>query len=173
MMSPAKTGFSVFGFVISLGLIFILVAVSLWAWNPLERIKQSRDGQRIANLDLIKNAIDETVSEETPLASTFGVPSSTVGVEVSTSPDGSGWVPMDLSGHFEELPDDPENGRTFEDILGSKVLGEYQFISDGKFYIIRTHLEAEISLERYAQDGSDNSWYEVGSAPGMSTYFGL
>lgn len=168
-----KSGFNVIEFVFSLGLILILGAVFFWALNPLERVKQSRDKERLANFEQLKSAIDQAKSQETILGNTFGVPSSTVGVEVGFKVDGSGWIPMDLSVWFAELPVDPQNGKTIEDTLGSKVLGEYQFISDGKFYILRTHLEAEVNQGRYAEDGNDNSWFEVGSAPGLSTYFGL
>jgi len=34
-------------------------------------------------------------------------------------------------------------------------------------------LEHEKNRGLYGEDGSDNSWWEVGNAPGMSTYFGL
>jgi len=81
-------------------------------------------------------------------------------------------VPMTLPG-LAELPRDPRNGEQFPDVLNSAVLGEYQYVSDGKYFILRTHLEAEIYRDRYAQDGNDNTWYEVGNASGMSTYFGL
>ena len=153
---------------------FVLLAVAFWALDPIGRAEKARDQQRIADLEALRTALDQALeNEETELAKTFGVPSSTVGVDVSMGSSGGGWIAMDLADRFPELPKDPLNGRTFEDVLESSVLGEYQFISDGKFYVIRTHLEYINNRTLYSQDGSDNSWYEVGSAPGMSTYFGL
>lgn len=160
-------------FVMAGGLIFILAAVSLWAIDPIERQKQARDQKRWEDLAALQGAIETEVTAGKMLGNTFGVPSGTAGAEISFKPDGLGWVPMDLSSSFSTLPADPRNGKNFVDSLGSKILGEYQFISDGSYYVLRAHLEAEVNLGKYAQDGNDNSWYEVGNAPGMSTYFGL
>jgi len=169
-----RRGVTLVELIMSAGLVFILLAVAFWGLDPVGRGRKARDEQRIADLDTLRTALDQSLEdEETELARTFGVPSSTVGIDVSTDPSGGGWIAMEFSDRFSELPKDPLNGKTFEDVLGSSVLGEYQFISDGKFYVIRTHLEYLNHRTLYSQDGSDNSWYEVGSAPGMSTYFGL
>jgi len=169
-----RAGLTILELLLSLGLIVILVAFSFWAINPLERAKQARDQERIANLSTLRDAIDVSIAAGTALGSTFGVNSSTVGIDVSFRTDGSGWVPMNLANHLmSALPRDPRNGETYLDALQSSVLGEYQFISDGKYYVLRTHLEAEINRGKYAEDGNDNTWYEVGTAPGLSTYFGL
>lgn len=169
----SRGGLSIVELVMSVGLVFILAAVSFWAIDPIERQKQARDRIRLEDLAALQGAIKAEVDVGSPLGKTFGVPSGTAGVEISFRPDSSGWVPMDLSRHFSSLPADPRNDTTFVDSLGSKVLGEYQFISDGSYYILRAHLEAEVNREKYAQDGNDNTWYEVGTAPGLSTYFGL
>ncbi len=164
---------SIVELVMSVGLVFILAAVSFWAIDPIERQKQARDRIRLEDLAALQGAIKAEVDAGSPLGKTFGVPSGTAGVEISFRPDSLGWVPMDLSRHFSSLPADPRNDTTFVDSLGSKILGEYQFISDGSYYTLRDHLEPEVNRERYAQDGNDNTWYEVGTAPGLSTYFGL
>jgi len=171
--SLTHSGFNAVELFLSLGLVFILVGVVVWAVNPIERFRQRRDERRFTDFDRVKEAIDAALWDEVPLANTFGVPSSTVGIEVMTKVDGSGWVSMDLSNWVKDLPEDPLNEKTFTDVLESAVLGEYQFISDGAYYILRTHLEAEINKGKYTEDGNDNSWYEVGTAPGLSTYFGL
>lgn len=168
-----RDGLTILELVISLGLISILAGVSFWAINPIERLKQGRDAQRITDLETVRKAIDSAVSSGAHLGNTFGVPSSSAAVGATQKTDGSGWVPMNLSSKLATLPVDPVNGRTLSDVLGSKVLGEYQFISDGVYYVLRTHLEAEVNRDKYAKDGNDNSWYEVGTAPGLSTYFGL
>lgn len=173
-MMRRYSGLTVLELAISMGLVFILAAVAFWAMNPLERLKQGRDQTRLGDFDAIRKAIETQFPSNQALGkSTFGIPSSTVGVEVSYKSDGSGWVPLDITGQLPALPSDPRNGETFPDVLGSKVLGEYQFISDGSYFILRTHLEAEKNRDLYAQDGNDNTWYEVGNAPGLSTYFGL
>lgn len=159
--------------IIALGLLFILAGVSFWAINPVERIKQGRDSQRLSDLENVRRITDLATSSGVVLADTFGVPSSTAAVGATRAVDGSGWVPMVLSKQTDGLPIDPSNGEIYTDILESKVLGEYQFISDGVFYVLRTHLEAEVNKDKYAKDGNDNSWYEIGTAPGLSTYFGL
>lgn len=170
---PTRTGITLLEVLMVLGLTLILGAVGFWALNPFERLKQSRDRVRLADLENVREAVESAISEGVPLASTFGVPSSTIGVGAIRDSGGSGWTRMDLSRSFESLPIDPFNGKTFSDVLGSSVLGEYQFISDGTNYVLRTHLEAEVNKGKYTEDGNENSWYEVGTAPGRSTYFGL
>lgn len=165
--------FTVLEFLITSGLIFILVGIVLWALNPMERLRHGRDNKRLADLESLREAIDSAVSEKVPLAKTMGVPASSASVGVNRAVDGTGWVAMKLSDQIDLLPSDPVNGKTFIDVLGSSVTGEYQFISDGTCYVLRAHLEAEVNKEYYAEDGNENSWYEVGTAPGLSTYFGL
>lgn len=169
----AKRCFTVPEFLITLGLVLILIGVGFWALNPIERLKQGRDNRRLADLDNLKEAIDLAVSEGVPLVKTMGVPVSSASVGATRAADGSGWATMNLSTRIDTLPVDPVNGKTFIDIGGSAVTGEYQLISDGFFYVLRTHLEAEVNKGKYAEDKNDNSWYEVGTAPGLSTYFGL
>src|SRR3989304_2848244 len=165
-------GLTVLELVFSVGLVFVLIAVAFWAVNPLEQFKQGRDRKRMAEFEAIRTAIESQISTGQLLGTTFGIPSNTAGVGVSFKTDGSGWVPMTLPG-VDELPRDPRNGEQFPDVLNSAVLGEYQYVSDGKYFILRTHLEAEIYRDRYAQDGNDNTWYEIGNAAGMSWYFAL
>lgn len=174
MDNNRKSGLTVIELVLSVGLVLILTAFAFWAINPIERQKQARDRQREDDFTALRQAIEsEELKPGFAQSSTFGVPSGTAGVGASFSPDGSGWIPMKLSDYFSELPRDPRNGRSFPDVLGSKILGEYQFISDGRYYVLRTHLEAEKNRSKYATDGNDNTWYEIGNAPGMSTYFGF
>ena len=154
-------------------MVLILLAVGIWAVNPLERLQQNRDRQRLEDLETLQMAIDQAAFEGRTLPKTMGVPSSSASSGASTAVGGSGWVEMNLSSKLAELPVDPKNGETFVDILGNFVTGEYQFVRDGAYYVLRTHLEAEISRNLYTEDGNDNSWYELGTAPGLSSYFGL
>jgi len=172
-MSIIKRQITVSELLIALGLILILAGVGFWALNPVERLKQGRDNQRLADLENLREAVDLAISEGVPLAKTMGVPASSASVGATRAVDGSGWVAMDFSNQTDTLPIDPANGKTFTDIGKSVVTGEYQFIADGIYYILRTHLEAEVNKEYYAKDGNENSWYEIGTAPGLSTYFGL
>lgn len=172
-MSVLKRQITVLELLTALALIFILVGVSLWVLNPFERLRQDRDNQRLADMENLRKAVDLAVTAGVPLAKTMGVPSSSASVGATQVVDGAGWLPMDLSGLLDALPVDPANGKTFTDVLGSFVTGEYQFVSDGKYYVLRTHLEAEANRGKYAEDKNDNSWWEAGTAPGMSTFFGL
>jgi hypothetical protein len=156
--------------VITACLIIILAGVAFWVVDPIERLKRGRDNQRMNDLAELRESVDRT---EALLTSTQGVPVSSASVGATMAVDGSGWLPLNLNGQLETLPNDPLNGKTFTDVGGDAVIGEYQFISDGSYYVLRTHLEAEASREYYATDGNDNSWYELGDAPGLSTYFGL
>lgn len=169
----ANRGLTGFEFVTTLVFILILAGVGFWALNPIERLKQSRDNRRLADLDNLKEAIDLAVSEGVLLVKTMGVPASSASVGATQAVDGSGWVIMNLSTQIDILPVDPANGKTFIDVGESAVTGEYQLVSDGIYYVLRTHLEAEVNKGKYAEDKNDNSWYEVGTAPGLSTYFGL
>ena len=172
-MAKFKRGFSLVDLVLSLGLVVILVGVAYWAFDPFGRLKKSRDEVRLANLTDLHRTLERALADKRELKSTFGAPSSSVGFDVSYAADGMGWVPVDLGGYINTLPQDPLNGKTYTDAFKESVLAEYQFISDGKFYVIRTHLEHESNRALYGEDGADNSWYEVGTAPGMSTYFSL
>lgn len=154
----------------SIALLLILSAAIFWAVDPIERARRGRDEQRLADLEVLYEAIEQT---EAVLGSTHGVPVSSASVGATQATDGSGWVPVNVSGGMETLPIDPSNGETFTDIWGNSVFGEYQFISDGYYYVLRTHLEAENSFDLYATDGNDNGWFELGTAPGLSTFFGL
>jgi hypothetical protein len=157
----------------SLLMVLILLAVGFWVINPWERARQERDRRRLEDLGALQMAIDGAVLEGGKLPKTMGVPASSASSGASLAVGGSGWVEIDLSGEITQLPTDPQNGETFVDILGSFVTGEYQFICDGAYYVLRTHLEAEINRSLYQEDGNDNSWYEIGTAPGLSSYFGL
>lgn len=172
-MPAIRRQITVLELLIALALIFILAGVGVWALNPFERLRQGRDNRRLADLENLRKAVNLAVPEGVPLTKTMGVPSSSASVGATQVVDGTGWLPMDLSGLLDTLPVDPANGKTFTDVLGSFVTGEYQFISDGEYYVLRTHLEAEANRGKYAEDKNDNSWWEVGTAPGLSTYFGL
>lgn len=172
-MTEFKGGFSLVDLVLSLGLAAILAGFVYWAWDPFGRLKKSRDALRIANLTDLHETLERALADERELQSTFRSPSSSVGFDVSYGVDGTGWVPANLAGYISSLPRDPLNGKTYRDAFKESVLAEYQFISDGKFYVLRTHLEHESNRALYGQDGADNSWWEVGTAPGMSTYFDL
>ncbi|PIS12389.1 hypothetical protein COT70_01140 [candidate division WWE3 bacterium CG09_land_8_20_14_0_10_47_33] len=172
-MPIIKRQITVAELLIALALILILAAVGSWALNPIERLKQGRDNQRISDLENLRKAVDLAISEGVPLTKTMGVPASSVSVGVTQAVDGTGWVGMNLSKQINTLPIDPSNSKTFIDVLSNAVTGEYQFISDGIYYVLRTHLEAEANKDYYSKDGNDNSWYEIGTAPGLSTYFGL
>ena len=117
----------------SLGLVFILVGVVVWAVNPIERFRQRRDERRFTDFDRVKEAIDAALWDEVPLANTFGVPSSTVGIEVMTKVDGSGWVSMDLSNWVKDLPEDPLNEKTFTDVLISPIRYKLILTQDSTF----------------------------------------
>lgn len=158
---------------VTFGLILILVGVGFWVLNPIGRIKQSRDRQRLSDLETLKEAIDQALAEGVQLNKTLGVPVSSASVGATRAVDGTGWVAMNLSKQINTLPIDPSNGKTFVDVLGSSVTGEYQLIADGVYYVLRTHLETETYKDYYSKDGNENSWYEIGTAPGLSTYFGL
>jgi hypothetical protein len=169
-MPIIKRKVSPFELLASACLLLALAWFLFWVLDPIERLKRGRDSQRLSELVELREAIDRA---EAMLTSTQGVPVSSASVGATRAIDGSGWLPLNLTGHLGILPIDPLNGETFTDIGGDAVVGEYQFISDGNYYVLRTHLEAEASREYYASDGNDNSWYELGDAPGLSTYFGL
>ena len=172
-MAKSKSGFSLVDLVLSVGLVLVLLAVAYWAFDPFGRLKKSRDNLRIAHLTDLHEVLERALADKRELKSTYGAPLSTVGFDVTFAVDGTGWVPVDLTGYIPALPQDPLNGKNYTDAFKESVLAQYEFISDGKFYVIRTHLEHEKNRGLYGEDGSDNSWWEVGNAPGMSTYFGL
>ncbi len=158
---------------LALGLILILGGVLFWALNPVERVRRREDNQRLAGLERLRQAIDSATADGALLVNTAGIPVSSASVGATEAADGSGWIAMDLSGYLDSLSVDPANGEIFTDVLGNSVTGEYQFICDGGYYVLRTHLKAKINRDLYTEDGNKDSWYEVGTAPGLSTYFGL
>ena len=126
--------------------------------------ERSRDAHRLSDLESLRTAIELAILEGVKLP-TLKAPSS--------STAGGNWVKMDLSGYILNLPTDPKNGKAFTDCKGNKVTGEYQFMSDGTYYVLRTRLEEESNCKYYTDDKNANNWYEVGTAPGLSKFFGL
>lgn len=165
-----STPMTKFEILASVMLILILTAVGFWVVDPVGQARQRRDEQRLVDVKELYGAIEATSAV---LGSTHGVPVSSASVGAMQVVDGSGWVLVDVSDQLEILPVDPANGESFVDVWGDSVIGEYQFISDGYYYVLRTHLEAEGNQYLYTADGNDNGWYELGTAPGLSTFFGL
>lgn len=160
----------VFLFLIFLGVLLIFLL------NPIEIGKRARDNYRLGDLQELKKALDSYL--ETPNT----LPSSTVGLprssrEFGSAADGSGWVGTDLSGFVSAVPIDPLNSQTIKSACsGQNVFAEYQYVSDGKYYLLRSRLESPLNKEACRGDGNASvvgvDWYEVGNAPGLGAYFG-
>ena len=168
---------SVFGFTLVELMVVITVIGTLAlilnaALKPDKILKKSRDSVRLSDLLTLRKSIELAVSEGKVFDTNRCKSSSPCdSLSKSRSPNGTGYVNIDVSKFLNILPADPLfSHSTFTDGKGATVAASYQFASDGVDFEVRGHLESIVNTsategeDRYATDGGCSlDWFEVGT----------
>ncbi len=150
-------GFTLIELLVVIAVIGILSAVILFAINPAENLKKTRDAARIQDIASIRKAIDTSVAD-----SSLTLPQGSCGFaspckSLSTSgrqTNGMGWVPLNIQKYLPILPVDPKNGiANTLNSQGTNVTPYYYFATDGSAYRLATYLESSNSTSFTTSDG--------------------
>ena len=97
-----KKGFTILEFLVILGILAVLSVVFVFLLNPVERLREVRDRQRMADLGELKKAVALYIaSAAKPDLDSRGDCSETyASISGTTAIDGSGWLPV----NFNEIP---------------------------------------------------------------------
>ncbi len=185
-----KKGFTLIELLIVIGILAILTAAVVIVLNPAELLKQSRDSQRMTDLDAMKNAIALFLADEKTFTANGSVVTgncyvypagvalncggrhgakTTTAVQ-STVVTGGGWIPLNLTAissgsPLSALPIDPTNNTT------------YFYSFSGDTTQLTFELDAFLESTKYASkmvnDGGNlnsatTGFYEVGNSPGLA-----
>lgn len=149
------------GFTLSELLVFcamfaIITATVIFVINPVEIAKKARDAKRIGDVEGLSWVMEHYIADNGNPADTNQVlRTSTVSASASGKPansNGSGWIPVNLTGYTEKLPLDPINKGEFI----------YRYYRLGNVYKIDARLEYQSAMMT-KDGGTDNCRYEVGS----------
>lgn len=179
MKKAINKGFTLIELLVVVAIIAILALVVLLALNPVEMARRSRDSRRLSDMSTIRKAIDLSLADGQSLHDTTVTgPWLTINNgTVVTSLDGLG---MDVSKYLSVLPLDPANDGTpvtTQTVVGAapctagttaKNLMNYQYRSDGSVYELRVKLESLDNCNAVYNDGNPDSYYEIGTKPGVS-----
>lgn len=186
------TGFTLIELLIVIAILAVLTAAVVIILNPAQILAESRDIQRLSDLQSVNSAIalylatatgtvalgtqNRRTSATTADPCPFTVNSATSTYNATTSVDNTGWVGVkltDTSGGspLAALPLDPTNNANYYYIYGPD--------NDNKVYEIDARLESIKYRGKMTTDGGDDSdcpssyiettcYYETGNAPGLS-----
>ena len=166
-MYQSKQGFTVSELVLTLGLTVLIIGLSTFLINPIERVKESRDLRRQQDLQSVRQALDLALVD-----GQITLPGKTYEIVKGNSKtdnnwvDGTGWVSFTvpagmqgLSKYLRELPIDP---------LEEQASCGYEWATDAVKYELRTCFETERFKSLYSVDsGDDSDYWEIGNDPGL------
>ena len=190
-----QKGFTLIELLIVIAIVAILAAAVVVVLNPGQLLAQARDGQRIADLDSLRNAVSLMLATATTTTGYFNASTTcmvdndggstatatapfattTCAVNASTAIDGTGWVTANfhaVSGGspLAALPSDPTNDATYHYAWTSNV--------SNLTFEVNTRLESQKHRTKMTSDGGNkntcpttftevNCFYEVGNDPGL------
>jgi prepilin-type N-terminal cleavage/methylation domain-containing protein len=164
-----NSGFTLIELLIVIAIIGALSTFILFAINPIESMRRSRDTVRIQDVTNMRKALDTATAEgETgilPLAACpYSVPCKST-ADKTRAPDGTGWLPVNIGKYLATLPVDPKNDSAgVPSSSGVSVTPYYYFASDGQTFRIATYLESTVNSDRTNQDGgTEANMLEVGT----------
>lgn len=184
MKEASEKGFTLIELLVVIAIVAILSVVVIVTLNPAELLKQSRDSNRISDLNTIKSAISlymvdvatttgiapsfttcymSTTVTSSRCGSSFGT-AYTTATSGSANIDGTGWVTINFNAlstksPLSKLPVDPTNNGTYFYAYGATSTA-------GGLYKIVASMESSkyADMETNAKDGgSANTFYEVGT----------
>ncbi len=174
--------FTMIELLVVMGMLATLSMVIVVLLNPAEMNRRSNDVKRFSELESLKASIDLAAADGQIIPNT-GAGYIVLDHTVSVSDiDPSGNV-FRIDKYTPSIPTDPsyKTSGTSKglvlDISGNCVLGvvansemQYRLWGDGHTYILRSKMQSTTSCERVAQDGNNNTSYEVGTEPGLNAF---
>jgi hypothetical protein len=178
-------GFSFPEILIILGVLSVIFTTTVFYLNPASVLKQSRDSQRLSDLNLLfllindfsekfaskslgnENTVYLSLPDESSSCSSYVLPSLPDGwsylcanKENYQNIDSTGWLPIDFSLllrglPFSLLPRDPKNNNNYY----------YAFVASDRQFVLSSLLESEKYLGQYAarDGGIDDARFELGN----------
>ncbi len=151
MLRINQKGFTLIELLVVIAVIGAVAAVILFAINPVENMRKSRDARRQQDLANIRKALDIAIAKSTS--------------DHTQSADGTGWMPVNLQRYLPVLPLDPKNGDIgIMNSSGNTITPYYYFASDGQSYRLASYLESAANTGKTSQDGgAESDMLEVGN----------
>lgn len=176
------TGFTLIELLIVIALLAVLSAALVLALDPAERLRQSRDADRLSDLGILANAIALYVTD-TGAASWTATSTCTAGTAMpgggscrtatSTAVNGSGWVPLNFTAiaagaPFSKLPTDPLNtaASSSQGCSGAVPGCFYAYkasTTPAKYKLYASMESVKYSVKENQDGGNVPDWYETGT----------
>lgn len=184
--APLVRGFTLLELLIVIAILAILATVVMLVLNPAEYLRQTRDAQRLSDMDTMRDAVNLYLSTSSTApwgagqygaTTTCNLAGCTVACGGGIYPfttscatnrvsavDGTGWVNVRFntmigSSPLTKLPMDPSDNSTYYYAYKS-----WDDANSTPQFEVDANLEsAKYIVNRTNDGGNNNSWYEVGS----------
>ena len=175
MLNNNNKGFTLIELLVVVAILAILALIVLLALNPVEMARRSRDSRRLSDLGTLRKAIDLSLSDGGTMATV-----ATTNVNTATDVTNFAGTGLDISKYLSVAPQDPVNdgsANTTQVANTTCVAGtaakntmNYQFITDGDTYVLRTRVESLENCDAIDNDGNADNFYELGTDPGLNMF---